>query len=421
MGSSSKKRPGAQRTSRLAPEPAADASVAELLHAAAALVGGTRTETRRLDGYVQRLARLDAEAEGAWPVLQPVLETLWDHGWQPADVAHVVRRDWPATVVDLAVGLVAGDVRARPDLPEEWSVQLHTIGAETAAADTAAWSRRHLLSPTEAWYDVACLLHRLTTLPTLQVLSPPPSQWSTGPVLTPVAGSGGAGEPKMLARIRALLAKAESTDYPEEAEALSAKAQDLMTRYAIDVAVLRAGAGSGVLGQVRARRVHVETPYPDGKAQLLSVVAEANGARLIWAESLGVATLVGLPEDLDLVELLFTSLLLQATRAMTEPGQGSENRSRSFRRAFLIAYAVRVGELLERSSRHAQDEAAQAYGAELVPVLRERGEAVAEVFTQLFPDVVVRRSRPVDAQGWHAGRAAADSADLGANRTRLAQ
>ena len=35
---------------------------------------------------------------------------------------------------------------------------------------------------------------------------------------------------KVLGRVRALLAKAESTTFPEEAEALTAKAQELMAR-----------------------------------------------------------------------------------------------------------------------------------------------------------------------------------------------
>ena len=37
----------------------------------------------------------------------------------------------------------------------------------------------------------------------------------------------------MLERVRALLAKAESTTFPEEADALTAKAQQLMTRHAL--------------------------------------------------------------------------------------------------------------------------------------------------------------------------------------------
>ena len=119
---------------------------------------------------------------------------------------------------------------------------------------------------------------------------------------------------RMMGRIRALLAKAESTEFPEEAEALTAKAQHLMTRYAIDSAVLGAGAGGSPADDVRARRMHVEQPYADTKAQLLTVVAKANGVRSVWHDEVGMATVVGLPVDLELTELMFTSLLVQPGR-----------------------------------------------------------------------------------------------------------
>ncbi|MEO9221074.1 MAG: DUF2786 domain-containing protein, partial [Mycobacteriaceae bacterium] len=100
-------------------------------------------------------------------------------------------------------------------------------------------------------------------------------------------------------------------------------------------------------------------------------------------------------------------------------GDGTRTRSRGFRRAFLLSYAGRIGERLARSSAHANQEASRTYGSALVPVLRERTEAVDEVFTEMFPDTVVKRNRPVDRQGWFAGRAAADRADLGAPRDEL--
>jgi hypothetical protein len=66
-------------------------------------------------------------------------------------------------------------------------------------------------------------------------------------------------------------------------------------------------------------------------------------------DRLAIATVVGVPLDIDQVEMLFTSLLIQATRAMTEAGAdqpGSFERSATFGRSFLAAYAVRIGERL---------------------------------------------------------------------------
>lgn len=207
----------------------------------------------------------------------------------------------------------------------------------------------------------------------------------------------------MLGRIRALLAKAESTDFPDEAEALTAKAQHLMSRYSIDEAVLHAG-GAGASG-IRARRFHLDDPYAATKVQLLNSVGSANRTKVIWHGDLGIATVVGDPLDLDMVDLLFTSLLVQATRAVTDAGRASSHsRSASFRRAFLLAYAQRIGERLARANA---DEVS-ASGAELV--LAGRSRAVDEEFQRLFPQTRTVRTRRVDASGWHAGRAAADRA-----------
>jgi hypothetical protein len=224
----------------------------------------------------------------------------------------------------------------------------------------------------------------------------------------------------VLRRIRGLLAKAESSEFPEEAESLTAKAQELMTRHAVDAALL--GAGSAPADGVAARRVHVADPYVRAKMQLLAAVADANDVRLVWYQSLGIANLVGGRPDLDSVELLFTSLLLQVAQglAVAERQTGRRSASRSFRRSFLLGYAHRIGERLQGARRRATEEAAAAHGADLLPVLRSRQEAVEERVGELFPLVRTTRSRgSVDAGGWYAGQAAAEHADVGRRRSSL--
>ena len=77
-----------------------------------------------------------------------------------------------------------------------------------------------------------------------------------------------------------MLAKAESTDFPDEAEALLAKAQELMARHAIDDAML-ARAGRRASDTVDTRTILVEAPYATAKASLLGAVAQANGCRVV--------------------------------------------------------------------------------------------------------------------------------------------
>jgi hypothetical protein len=361
-------------------------------------------------------------------LLASLLGGLWERGWQPADLAHVVRRSATQRVTRLAVAAIAAEARATGAAtrsPEEWVGQLAALDALDGSPGpvVTTWRRTEGLSALEAWRDTLRLFSGLTGLGELQQLCPPPSRWGvrrTSPAGRTATGTRTA-DARTLGRIRALLAKAESTGFPEEAEALSAKAQELMTKYAVDEAVLAAGRGNSLADEVGARRVHLDNPYPEAKLQLLDAVASTNQVRAIYLEPLSIATLVGLPVDLELVELMFTSLLVQATRAMTAAGRagGRSNRAPSFRRSFLIAYASRIRERLTEGRDHATEEEAASRGAALVPIMQERREAVDDAFERLFPQTYSIQSRSLNARGWYAGRLAAENADLGSGREQV--
>jgi hypothetical protein len=209
-----------------------------------------------------------------------------------------------------------------------------------------------------------------------------------------------------------LLAKAEATAYAAEAESFTTKAQDLMTRHAIDEALL------GVTNEqvaVAAQRVHLQSPYASTKASLLNAVGMANRCEVVYFNQLDIATVVGVPVDVDQVEMLFTSLLIQATRAMAEAGAAqpkSFDRSATFRRSFLAAYAVRIGERL----RETNAAATESYGKDLVPLLTRQEGAVQQEFDRLFPNTRTAGGGYLDQRGWEAGRRAADRAVFTAGR-----
>jgi hypothetical protein len=222
---------------------------------------------------------------------------------------------------------------------------------------------------------------------------------------------------RILARVRALLAKAESTSYPAEAETFTAGAQALMARHRIDRALLDATRPQQATGPI-GRRIGIDNPYEAPKAMLLDAVAAANQCRTVWSKELGFATVVGHATDLDAVELLFTSLLVQATTAMTRQGAKKDavgrSRTRTFRQSFLISYARRIGErLTETSDEQTRVAAAETGRGNLLPVLAARRSAVDEATATMFPDTV---QKPIggayDGEGWTRGRAAADLANL---------
>jgi uncharacterized protein DUF2786 len=220
----------------------------------------------------------------------------------------------------------------------------------------------------------------------------------------------------VLEKVRALLAKAESTTFEAEADALTAKAQELMARHRIERALLDRSADH-VRPQPIARRVHVEDPYADPKSLLLARVASANGCRAVWCEDEHCSTVFGFPDELDAVEQLFTSLLLQATGAVLRAGSKRDvygrSRTKSFRRSFLVAFAVRIGQRLTEVVETTVDGVSVATGTDLVPILARRRDATEAAARAAFPFTSTRSTSASDHEGWRAGTAFGNEADLG--------
>ncbi|WP_406114171.1 DUF2786 domain-containing protein [Streptomyces sp. NBC_01014] len=329
------------------------------------------------------------------------LRRAWQRGWQPADVARLVRRDLTERHTRLLAELIAAEVRAYDRLPPRWQAQLDEL-VDPAGETAGAGRRADRFSYATAVLELYRLLLRL-------------------PTIEPVGAAPGAAaqlpphhhaEPRMLTRIRALLAKAEATDYAAEAEALSAKAQELMARHSIDEARLSAEGRSA--DTPAACRIGVDAPYETAKAVLLDAVATANRCRAVWNSAFGFSTVVGFEPDLEVVELLHTSLLVQGTAAMTraESAQraGGRKRTKTFRQSFLAAYASRLGHRLAETA--GQVTAAEA--GSLLPVLAARDVAVVSEAERMFPATTTSRVRGVsDEAGWTEGTAAADAARVG--------
>ncbi|WP_241385434.1 DUF2786 domain-containing protein [Rhodococcus sp. CH91] len=354
-------------------------------------------------------------------VLLAELRAAYERGWQPADVLHVAGRSGAALDVALAATAVLFDARlgrAAERAPADWAQQIDEISARHprpahAAGAPALADGLRGACPGVTRFDIEGLAFTWKYLPTVAILAPPPSRWPS--VRSADTHRPPAHDPRILDRIRALLSKAESTNFPDEAEALTAKAQELVTRHAVGAALL-ADRGSGT-DAVVGRRIRLDGPYIREKVLLLTAIGDANRVRTVWFTRLQIATAVGTATDLHQTTLLFSSLLVQAGRAVQAAGTAGRRgaSAATFRRAFLTGYAHRIGERLREADIRATAEAAADARipiTSLAPILARRSDAVDSEFRRLFPVTRDSRTRGVDADGFHAGRDAAETASL---------
>ncbi|MFZ0159388.1 MAG: DUF2786 domain-containing protein [Kineosporiaceae bacterium] len=359
--------------------------------------------------------------------LRGAVTEAWRRGWEPADLHRLAGRRLTGAHVSLLDDAIAAELAgyAASTIDPRWPGQLEEISARVWWPRERSYLRAWLDRSGAGWASLAPplveVLHLLRTLPRLERIGGVPG--TVVPPSGPVRPDAPPVDERILSRVRALLAKAESTTFEAEAETFTAGAQAMMARHSIDAALLAASAGAGNRRQAPGgRRIGIDNPYEGPKALLLDAVARANRCRCVWSQSFGFATLVGFATDVDAVETLFTSLLVQATQALTREGSrqgpGGRARSRSFRSSFLTAFALRIGQRLQEATQGVTDAAvaeAGEQGRTLLPVLASRERAVEEAFAEMFPTTVTRSVSSVsDARGWYLGQSAADRASLAA-------
>ena len=126
-------------------------------------------------------------------------------------------------------------------------------------------------------------------------------------------------ETTMLDRLSKILNQAENASTEAEAEAFFARAQQLATRYSIDLAVARQHTAKQQKRETpETRHVRVGKPRERGnaeKVQLFSAIAGANDVRIDIARDSTIVFPYGFPSDLDVVEALFAHLSVQMVTA----------------------------------------------------------------------------------------------------------
>jgi hypothetical protein len=235
-------------------------------------------------------------------------------------------------------------------------------------------------------------------------------------------GTGSGPSETLLARVRKLLAQAEDCGATQaEAEAFNAKAAELIARHGIDAALL--ACTGRTRDEVRHRVIGVDNPYARDKAHLLTCVAEPLRCQTVHTSGIGryVVRAYGFGSDLERVELLYTSLLVQATRQLVavrpDNRYGEYESVAAYRRSWLSGFSSAVYSRLLRAEQHAITEQPTASNATSTAlVLRDRSAQVDTAVRAAHPRLRTMRRRALSGSGRSDGYGAGTRADLGARR-----
>lgn len=231
-------------------------------------------------------------------------------------------------------------------------------------------------------------------------------------------------EDRLLERVRKLLAKAESPACtPAEAEAFTAKAMELIAQYGIDEALLT--AKDPTRDAIGDRIVKVYGPYIFERARLLQIVADNMGGKSVRRGGTNghpyvEVHLFGYGTDLERIELIYTSLLIQAANGVghATPRRSYSEGVRAFRTSWLRGFTAAVGQRLRESAEYAraQADAARQTGPSTALVLADRSTAVDRQYRSAYPRTRTSSSSSLAGSGYSGGHAAGMRADLGGTR-----
>jgi hypothetical protein len=234
-----------------------------------------------------------------------------------------------------------------------------------------------------------------------------------------------ADDDRMLERVRRLLAKAEGATTEAERDAYNSKAAELIARYGIEEALL--GAQQSTRPTPGDQVVRLDAPYARDKGSLLASIATPLGVRAVIVKDASSALsmhLFGMDSDLQRVDLLYTSLLVQAAHglAVARPGSAYESVA-AYRRSWMIGFAYSIQQRLVAAEAAARATAEVGFakstegaGPSVSLVLADRAALVDSALAEAYPRLRNAPTRMLSGTGGAAGAAAGKRADLGGKR-----
>ncbi|MFT4299839.1 MAG: DUF2786 domain-containing protein [Aeromicrobium sp.] len=221
--------------------------------------------------------------------------------------------------------------------------------------------------------------------------------------------------PDKVDKIRKLLALAEdSAATAAEAETFTAKAMALMAEYGIDEALLSAAPGQEA--GVSDRLLRFDAPFVRDKCLLACVVALAMRCKpiILGTEPAMSVHVFGLEADVESVELLMRSLMVQAAheliRAEVPRGEDLVAFKRSWWAGYGAAVDTRLREIAETTIQEAEER--HRDGPSVALALADSSHAIADTVDHHYPHRGTVTKPEVSGPGAYEGYVSGHQADL---------
>lgn len=226
---------------------------------------------------------------------------------------------------------------------------------------------------------------------------------------------------RIVDKIQKLLAKAESTTHQAEADALFAKAQEWMIQYAIDEARLISEGKARHSDPVMVEVV-ISDPHFRIKASLLGSVCEAHDCKaVILSSKARKCSIVGMPRDIEFVQMLFLGLLMQLTNAQTRNPVPAHEDSRAWRKGIATGFVNEVDRRMKETIQTREQAESKVKGTGTDLVLRDSRQLVDQAFKTAYPNVTISRSRASFGSygGYSRGVSEGGRADISGGRNTI--
>lgn len=224
---------------------------------------------------------------------------------------------------------------------------------------------------------------------------------------------------QLITKIRALLAKAESSEFEEESAAYIAKAEQLMLTHDIDRSKLAPEA------QDTIERVQFVVGANRPDHNLLNNVAMSRNVKCLvnGAGREAVGILIGYTSDLAYVQTLYASLLVQREGFLSRETKPYWENGRTFNHSFRLGFAGRIFRRLTEATEAAVKAADEAQGSPgTALVLADKKTLVNAKVAAFYPKIHSRGATRAHSQtGYQAGGAAAGRANLSGGNALGAQ